>query len=92
MVTDVDDVINTMDFDRPAFIKPFTVTVELHRGGGALGSRTHGPFMVWAASAAHAANTAFDLVVTAPSIPVDLTVWVHDAGGGREAIAINRAS
>jgi predicted Rossmann fold nucleotide-binding protein DprA/Smf involved in DNA uptake len=92
MVTDVDDVINTVDVDRPAFLKPFTVTVELHRGGGTLGSRSQGPFMVWAASVAHAANTAFDLVDTAPNIPVDLTVWVHNADGGREAIAINRAS
>ncbi|MBO3736671.1 DNA-processing protein DprA [Actinoplanes flavus] len=92
MVTNIDDVINAVGFDRPAFIKPFTVTVELRSGGAALGRRRHGPFMVWAASVAHAANTAFDLVVDAPSVPVDLTVWVHDASGGREAIAINRRS
>jgi DNA processing protein len=92
MVTDVDDVINTVDVTRPAFLKPFTVTVELHRSSDGLGSRSQGPFTVWAASVAHAANTAFDLTVTASSIPVDLTVWVHDAGGGRQAIAINRAS
>jgi predicted Rossmann fold nucleotide-binding protein DprA/Smf involved in DNA uptake len=91
LVTNADDVINTvMGFDRPAFVKPFTVTAEVH--GGALGGQRHGPFMVWAASVAHAANTAFDLVVDTPSSPVDVTVWVHDADGGREAITINRAS
>jgi predicted Rossmann fold nucleotide-binding protein DprA/Smf involved in DNA uptake len=92
MVTDADSVINTVDVDRPAFIKPFTITVELHSGGGALSRERYGPFMVWAASVAHAANTAFDLVVDTPSLPVDLTVWVHGADGGREAISISRAS
>ncbi len=49
------------------------------------------PFPGWAASVDHAANTAFDIVVGA-DVPVDLTVWVHSADGGREAITISRAS
>ncbi|WP_436528312.1 DNA-processing protein DprA [Actinoplanes sp. HUAS TT8] len=91
-VADAGDVINTVGAGRPAFIKPFTVSVDLHSGSGALSACRYGPFTVWAASVAHAANIAFDLVVDTPSLPVDLTVWVQDAGGGREAISIKRAS
>jgi hypothetical protein len=92
MVTDADEVINAAGYDRPSFIKPFTVTAEVRRGGAAVGRQRFGPFPVWAASVAHAANTAFDIVVGAPDVPVDLTVWVHSADGGREAITISRAS
>ncbi|GGN38073.1 putative Rossmann fold nucleotide-binding protein DprA/Smf involved in DNA uptake [Actinoplanes campanulatus] len=91
MVTAADEVINAAGYDRPSFIKPFTVTAEVHRGGTAFGRQRVGPFPVWAASVAHAANTAFDIVVGADD-PVDLTVWVHSADGGREAITISRAS